>query len=418
MRKIKLGDVIDVKRGTSLAGSSYSEFGTKIRLTLGNFCYPENGFKNNTSKTDIYYTGEVKPEFIMKKGDIITPLTEQVRGLLGNTATIPEDNLYIQSGDIGKIIIKNSIDKRFVYYLVSSPIVKKQLDFSSQQTKIRHTSPDKLKDCIAYIPDPFIQKKISSLLDGINNKIQKNNNICNELESVAKAIYNYWFLQFDFPDKDGKPYNSSGGKMVWNEELKREIPDGWKVLKLKEIENNIITGKTPSTMHEEYFNGNIPFITIEDIRKQMYICNTDRKLTSIGADSQKNKYIPKNSLCISCIASLGEFGFTTEESQTNQQINTIVFNEEYNREFLYFYLYNYFKVASAKSGNIFSNMNKEEFSDIKIIYPLPEVLEVFHQKIMSMFDAINCCCKENQELTSMRDFLLPMLMNGQISFKN
>ncbi len=102
--KIKLGELLEVKRGVSLAGEFYSETGEKIRLTLGNFDYPNGGFKNNISKTDIYFTGKVKPEFILKKGDIITPLTEQVSGLLGETARIPEDNLYIQSGDIGLVV--------------------------------------------------------------------------------------------------------------------------------------------------------------------------------------------------------------------------------------------------------------------------------------------------------------------------
>ena len=148
MRKIKLGDILDVKRGASLSGEFYAEQGEQIRLTLGNFNYPAGGFKENTSKTNIFFTGEVKQEFILKKGDIITPLTEQVSGLLGETARIPEDNKYIQSGDVGLVIPnENLVDNSFVYYLISSPVVKKQLDAAAQQTKIRHTSPEKIKDC-------------------------------------------------------------------------------------------------------------------------------------------------------------------------------------------------------------------------------------------------------------------------------
>lgn len=182
MRKIKLGDVIDVKRGMSLSGEFYATEGELIRLTLGNFNYPACGWKNNTSKDDLYFTGEVRNEFILNKGDIITPLTEQVRGLLGNTATIPKDNLYIQSGDVGLVIPnEEKIDKRFSYYLVSSDVVKKQLDVSSQQTKIRHTSPDAIKSCVAFIPDLAEQKKIANLMDKINNKIEINNVINDNL---------------------------------------------------------------------------------------------------------------------------------------------------------------------------------------------------------------------------------------------
>lgn len=182
MRKIKLGEVLKIIRGTSLSGKFYSSEGKYIRLTLGNFNYPNNGFKINTAKEDLFFAGDVKDGFILSKGDIITPLTEQVRGLLGSTATIPEGGKYIQSGDIGLIIPdENVLDKRFAYYLVSSPIVKKQLDAGSQQTKIRHTSPDRIENCIAYIPQIDEQKKIARLLDSINQKVELNESINDNL---------------------------------------------------------------------------------------------------------------------------------------------------------------------------------------------------------------------------------------------
>lgn len=306
MRKIKLGDVLDVKRGTNLSGEFYAEEGEKIRLTLGNFNYPLGGFKENTSKKNIYFTGDVKEEFILKKGDIITPLTEQVSGLLGETAMIPKDDLYIQSGDIGVIIPNEKlINRLFAYYLLSSPIVKKQLDSAAQQTKIRHTSPEKIKDCEVWLPDMEHQKRTGNLLNVINEKITTNNKINAELESMAKTIYDYWFLQFDFPDENGKPYKSSGGKMVWNEELKKDIPERWKVKSLKDIEVNIVTGKTPCTKDKSNYYGDIPFITIGDIRGNMHIIKTEKTLSKSGADSQIGKYIPSGSICVTCIASPG-----------------------------------------------------------------------------------------------------------------
>ena len=189
MKKIKLGDALDVRRGCSLSSKFYSRTGKYIRLTLGNFNYPDNGFKNNNSKDDLYFVGNVRNEFILHKGDIITPLTEQVRGLLGNTATIPESDKYIQSGDIG-LIVPNILllNKRFSYYLVSSPLVKKQLDAGSQQTKIRHTSPKYIKNCIAFIPELENQEKISKLLDNINHKISINKRINDNLSYCNLAV--------------------------------------------------------------------------------------------------------------------------------------------------------------------------------------------------------------------------------------
>jgi len=234
---------------------------------------------------------------------------------------------------------------------------------------------------------------------------------------MAKTIYDYWFTQFDFPDENGKPYKSSGGKMVWNEELKREIPEGWERVLLKDIENNIVTGKTPSTKCPEYYNGDIPFITIGDIRGNTYIVSTEQKLSKTGADTQLKKYIPNNSLCVSCIASPGLIGFATTDSQTNQQINSIIFSNENNKFFLYFALNDFFSNSrGAKTGNTFDNMNKEEFSNIIMIYS-SDIVSLFHKKVEPIFNMIRKNSVENQQLASLRDWLLPMLMNGQVRFK-
>lgn len=184
LKKYKLGELLDVKRGASLSGNYYDTTGRYIRLTCGNFDYSNNCFKNNTSKDNIYYSGKVKPEFIMKKGDIITPLTEQAIGLLGSTAIIPEDDLYIQSQDVAKIICKKDLlDHNFAFYLISSPIVKNQLSAAAQQTKIRHTSPDKIKDCVVWIPELKNQKKIGHLLSIFDRKIELNKQLNRNLEA-------------------------------------------------------------------------------------------------------------------------------------------------------------------------------------------------------------------------------------------
>ena len=260
------------------------------------------------------------------------------------------------------------------------------------------------------------QDKIANILSAIDDKIQINNQINQELEAMAKTLYDYWFVQFDFPDQNGKPYKSSGGKMVYNPELKREIPEGWGVETLKDFESKIITGKTPSRANSDNFGGEIPFITIGDIRGNTFIYSTSETLTDLGASVQQNKYLPEGSLCVSCIATVGEIGFTTEWSHTNQQINSIVFEDENNRYYLYFALKNYFENAnaSAKTGNTFANMNKEDFSGIRIILPRNEITNNFHKMTEPYFAQIKCLQGQNQELTQLRDWLLPMLMNGQV----
>lgn len=124
------------------------------------------------------------------------------------------------------------LDKDFAFYLISSALVKQQLSAAAQQTKIRHTSPDKIKDCTVWIPELSEQKRIGKLLRSIDRKIELNRAINQNLEAMVKQLYDYWFVQFDFPNEEGKPYKSSGGEMVWNEKLKREIPKRWKDITL------------------------------------------------------------------------------------------------------------------------------------------------------------------------------------------
>ncbi|MBU5336579.1 restriction endonuclease subunit S [Intestinibacter bartlettii] len=419
MTKCKLGDILRIQHGYAFKSENYVDSSEYRLITLGNFA-DGNSFKYNDEKAT-YYGSDFPSEFILKEDDLIMPMTEQVEGLFGNTAFIPKTTNYtfVLNQRVGKVVYnKNKVDKYYLHYLLATNSVKKQLEARASGTRQRNISPENIYDIEVDIPDIAIQEKIGRLLYSLEEKQINNNKINTELETMAKTIYDYWFLQFEFPNEEGKPYKSSGGKMVWNEELKREIPEGWEIKKLKEIESNIITGKTPSTKNSDYYNGDIPFVTIGDIRNNMHIVYTEQTLSKEGAETQKNKYIPKGSICVSCIASPGLVGFTTNESQTNQQINSVVCSKEYNKLFLYFEIKDFFKFSSgAKTGNTFANMNKEDFSNISILYPSKEILINFNKKLDCANKLILKNSLENQELSSLRDFLLPLLMNGQVGFK-
>ena len=189
LNKYKLGELVEVTRGASLSGQFYAEEGEFVRLTLGNFNMNGGGFKENTSKTDLYYTGTVKDEFILNKDDIITPLTEQSLGLLGTTARIPESGKYIQSQDVALVKCKKGLlDPNFCYYLISSSVVRQQLSAGAQQTKIRHTSPDKIKDCTVWIPELEVQKRIGRILSDIDEKIALNRQINDNLPMLDRSL--------------------------------------------------------------------------------------------------------------------------------------------------------------------------------------------------------------------------------------
>ncbi|SUB89827.1 Type I restriction modification DNA specificity domain [Porphyromonas macacae] len=188
MKKYKLGDLVEVSRGASLSGNYYATSGNYIRLTCGNFDYHNNCFKENYSKDNLFYTGDFKDDFLLEKGDLITPLTEQAIGLLGSTAWIPESGKYIQSQDIAKITCKEELlDKKFAYYLFSSNMVKQQLSAAAQQTKIRHTSPDKIKDCTVWIPSLSEQTQTGQLLFDIDCKMEINRAINHNLPMLVHS---------------------------------------------------------------------------------------------------------------------------------------------------------------------------------------------------------------------------------------
>lgn len=305
----------------------------------------------------------------------------------------------------------------FMHYIFT--YIKQAIQKSASGSIQDNINIDYLEHLDFKIPNKNVQDKIINVLYNIDKKIEINNKVIEKLESLSQTIYNYWFLQFEFPNRDGNPYKSSGGNLVWNENLKKEIPEGWKCKEIEEIEDNIVTGKTPSTKDEENFNGNIPFITIDDIRQGLYISKTVRTLSEKGANSQIKKYIPKDSICVTCIATVGLVGITTIDSQTNQQINSIVCKNDNNLYYLFSAIKDYFKYSSgAKSGNIFDNMNKEDFASIKLIYPTENVLERYKDKVKPIYNKIKSCILENEELIKLRDFLLPLLMNGQVGFKS
>ena len=418
MKKYKLGELIEVTRGTSLSGDYYATSGDYIRLTCGNFDYRNNCFKENSSKDNIYYIGEFKSDFLLNEGDIITPLTEQAIGLLGSTAWIPESGKYIQSQDIGKIICKEKLlDKKFAYYLLSSKEVKKQLSAGAQQTKIRHTSPSKIKDCIVWIPSLYEQKNIGEILFNIDRKIALNKAINHNLAAMAKQLYDYWFVQFDFPNQDGKPYKSSGGKMVWNEKLKREIPEGWNAKRIDEI-TIVYNGATPSTTEEDNYGGDIIWITPKDLssQQQKFIYQGERNISQKGYDSCSTHILPINSILMSSRAPIGLLAITRTELCTNQGFKNFVPKEDYFSTYLYYYLLSHIRqIEQLGTGTTFKEVSREDISAFLILFPLEETLRQWEKIIYSIDNKQLSIQKQMETLTKQRDELLPLLMNGQVT---
>ena len=413
LKKYKIGDLVQVTRGASLGGEFYATQGNYVRLTCGNFDYRNNCFKENQSKDNIYYTGGFKEEFLLEKGDIITPLTEQAIGLLGSTARIPESGKYIQSQDIAKIDCNESLlDKDFAFYLISSAFVKQQLSAAAQQTKIRHTSPDKIKECTVWIPSLDIQKRIGRILTDIDNKIAINRQINDNLEAMAKQLYDYWFVQFDFPNEEGKPYKSSGGAMVWNEKLKREIPQGWHcgtLLDIAEYTNGLACQKYRPTD-----NNKLPVIKIKEMHDGL---SADTEW--VKADIPDDVKVFDGDVLFSWSASLEVMLWAYGNGGLNQHIFKVTSKNGYPRSFYFYQLIHYvgvFKQMAEARKTTMGHITQDHLRQSTIaLPPNVDIANKLEEKLCPFFDEI---VKNNQEimaLTKQRDELLPLLMNGQAS---
>lgn len=333
-------------------------------------------------------------------------------------AVFSSDEYTICSTEFLPLVVNEDVaDFDFVYHLLHSDQITNYLTGQNTNTSGSHKriDPTDFLNIDVIMPSIEEQKRIGAILSNIERKIDLNSEINQNLEAMAKQLYDYWFLQYEFPNDEGKPYKSSGGTLCTDEQTGRSIPSDWNSCKLSNIENVIVTGKTPSTQDETNFGDDVPFITIDDIRRNLFIYETERSLSTKGAETQRNKYLTPGSLCCSCIGTVGVIGFVGRKAQTNQQINSIDFQNEANREYLYFSLKLHFQYADAKTGNTFANMNKDEFCNIPIINPKAELVSLFHTRTCPLFKEIDNNIKEINALQKQRDQLLPLLINGQVS---
>ena len=356
--------------------------------------------------------------FSLKKGYVAFTKDSETRDDIGVPTYIAED---LDNTVVGYhcALVKpdeNIILGKYLNAFLHSDYIKRYFELNATGSGMRYTlSVDTLYNIPILAPSLEIQKRIGDLFSNIDRKICINRSLNHYLEAMAKQLYDYWFVQFDFPDANGNPYKSSGGKMVWNKKLKRDIPENWTNATVEQVEKNIITGKTPSTVIEDNFGGPIPFVTIDDIRGNLHVYKTARTLSTKGADTQKTKYLPKGSLCCSCIGTVGVLGFIGDIAQTNQQINSIIFSKSYNKEYMYYALQQHFMYSSAKTGNTILNMSKEEFANIMILYPEMSILQKYHNQCEPIFSQIDENIKELNLLTKQRNELLQLLMTGQVS---
>ena len=354
-------------------------------------------------------------KYILKEGDIVFARTGNSTG---RTYYHEEKNGELA---FAGFLIKFSLDESKVnpkylkYFTISKPY-KQWVDNLSNGSTRGNINAKTFADCPIILPSRAQQDYLVRVLSSLEEKIQINNQINQELEAMAKTLYDYWFVQFDFPDQNGKPYKSSGGKMVYNQELKREIPEGWGVEKLGDVakfKNGINYEKTSSGSEK------VKIINVRNISSStIFVNQTDLDEISLENDKSTKFIVNEGMILITRSGIPGATRLVSElEAKTvysgfiiASEVNDLIF-----KNLIFYYLKNVEEVLKNQSaGTIMKNISQSVLTDMVISLPPQNVLLKFNSIIDNLLEQMKNVQRQNQELTQLRDWLLPMLMNGQV----
>ena len=354
----------------------------------------KNGKIEITENTSRISSEELENNFIPLNSN---SLLLSINGTLGSMAFY--NNEKVMLGKSAAYLNFKSEINRFYYYYFQLPHIQQYFYNVATGSTIKNLSLKSIQDFEVPIPELNEWKCISDVLSSLDSKIELNNRINAELEAMAKTIYDYWFVQFDFPNKEGKPYKTSGGKMVWNEELKREIPEGWEIKRIGEVAIIKAGGDKPInySIEKTEFN-NVPIYS--------------NGITNDGLYGYTNKPIISEQ-CVT-ISARGTIGFCVLRNKPFVPIiRLIVLTPNLTGSAKYFFeVLKHFNFEN--SGSVQQQLTVPQVKDIKLLYPNEYILKKFDDITLPMKDRIEIIKEENQKLSELRDWLLPMLMNGQV----
>jgi type I restriction enzyme S subunit len=351
----------------------------------------------------------------VKIGDILINSTGQ--GTAGRCAFVkklPAGKKVIVDSHILIIRISGFYTAGCVEYSLFS-IEKMLQTFMDGSTGQGEFDKQRLFNIYTALPDQTKRCAVYDFLNNLDAKIECNNRINAELEAMAKTLYDYWFVQFDFPDHNGKPYKSSGGKMVYNPTLKREIPAGWSDSNILAVAD-LLGGGTPSKKKPEFWNGNIPFFTPSDADGTIFKFATEDYITEEGLKKSSTKLFEEKTVFITARGSVGKLVLAGIKMAMNQSCYALRAKTGISYTFLFFLVKELIHHLEVKSsGSVFDSIVSNDIEFTNLAIPDSALVEKFAAVAEPAFERIANNTRENQQLTQLRDWLLPMLMNGQVT---
>ncbi|MGD2090619.1 MAG: restriction endonuclease subunit S [Candidatus Aminicenantes bacterium] len=384
-KEYKLSDLGLLQRGRSRYRPRYA-----FHLYGGDYPFIQTGEirearKYITSHEKTYSEAGLEQSKLWPKGTLCITIAANIAELaiLSFDACFPDSVLgFIPNDEIA--------DLDFIYYILTH--FQRELKHVGEGSVQDNINLGTFQDIQFPIPPIPEQKAIASVLSSLDDKIDLLHRQNKTLEAMAETLFRQWFVEEAQEDWEERPLSFFG---------------------------EIICGKTPSKKIYSYFNGEIPFIKIPDMHGNIFIFETTDSLTEEGKQSQSNKTLPPMSICVSCIATVGLVSINAKESQTNQQINSIIPKEEYYRYFLYLIMKSYYDLLNsmASGGTATPNLNTGDFSKIPIPYPGDKFIVDFQVQVENFFDKIFINQTQIRTLEKLRDTLLPKLISGEVLVK-
>lgn len=342
----------------------------------------------------------------------VTPQCDDIvfsyEATLGRYAMIPEGFYGCLGRRLAIVRAKDSrVNPRWLYYYFLSPEWSAFIaNHTVKGSTVNRISVEDYPNYPIPLPERKMQDAVVEVLSAIDQKIDNNTNLCVELESMAKMLYDYWFTQFDFPDENGKPYRSSGGEMVWNEQLKREIPKGWSAGHLSDIAN-ITMGQSPSgDTYNENGSGTIFYQGCTDFGTRFPV---PRVYTSAPT-----RFAKAGDILMSVRAPVGTLNIAMEDCCIGRGLAAL--NSKFGPQLHLLYTLSGFKQlfdVMDGNGTTFGSITKDTLFEMKVVIPRRDQIKSFEEMVQPIEQKIRVAEQENRELTKLCDWLLPMLMNGQ-----
>lgn len=409
LKKYRFCDLYTMSSGISSTkdqaghGSPFLSFST----VFNNYFVPDE-------LTDLMDTSDKEKEtYSIKNGDIFLTRTSEVVDELAMSCVAVKDYPSASYSGFLKRLRPTQTDitySKFMAFYLRSPMFRKTMTNNAVMTLRASLNEAIFSYLDLLLPDYDDQVKVGDLLYLLNEKIELNNRINAELEVMAKTLYDYWFVQFEFPDANGKPYKTSGGKMVYNPTLKREIPEGWSDKTLSQIAN-ITMGQSPEG--SSYNQEGVGTIFYQGSTDFEWLFPAPRQYTTAPSRMAK-----KGDILLSVRAPVGDMYIANTDCCIGRGLAAL--NSKIGSDGFLFYVMKYFKQIFGRrnsEGTTFGSITKNDLHSLTLVYPTADLLKKYDDVVTSYNKMIFERSLENRELISLRDWLLPMLMNGQVTVK-